>query len=180
MIPRLPPDAWPPALREQLRSRFERLGYVGEFFQCAAHQPAALSAFVLFTEELKQVLPERIVEVVALTVSTLLDNAYERHQHERLCLKLGFAADWIREVERLLPASATRLTDAESAVQALTLAVVRRHGKDTAAELNAVVEAADAATAMGVLMQIGRYVTHALMVNALNLAPPVLSPLEAP
>ncbi len=35
-------DDLDPALREVLRARVERLGYLGEFFQCAAHQPAAL------------------------------------------------------------------------------------------------------------------------------------------
>lgn len=179
MIPRLAPEDWPASLATQLRPRFDRLGYVGEFFRCAAHQPAALAAFMTFTEELKHALPEGLTEVVALTVSTLLDNRYERHQHERLCLKLGFAAEWIRGVERLEPSTAPRLTDAERAAQTLALAVVRRNGKGTAAELDALVQASDAATAVGVLLQIGRYVTHALMVNALELAPPVPSPLEA-
>src|SRR5262249_13437703 len=82
-----------------LAARIKRLGYLGEFFKCAAHQPDALVSFMAFTEDLKRALPDRITEVVALTVSTVLENAYERHQHERLCLKLGFGADWIQAVE---------------------------------------------------------------------------------
>ena len=75
-----------------------RLGYLGEFFQCAANQPDALVCFQDFTEALKQALPDPITEVVALTAAQLMDNAYERVQHERLSLKLGFGQGWITDV----------------------------------------------------------------------------------
>jgi alkylhydroperoxidase family enzyme len=176
VIPRLPIDEWPPVVAEALRPRFERLGYVGEFFTCAAHQPAALLSFMTFTEDLKRALPDRVTEVVALTVATELQNAYERHQHERLCLKLGFGESWVRSVEKLDPVSSS-LTHAERAVQALALAMVRRNGRDSASELDAVAAVIGPAPAVAVMMQVGRYVTHAMMVNALALAPPVPSPL---
>src|SRR5438309_28638 len=73
-----------------------RLGYLGEFFQVAAHQPAALSAFVSFSEALKDALPWRLVEVIALTVSARTGNAYERVQHERLALTLGMRVEEAR------------------------------------------------------------------------------------
>jgi alkylhydroperoxidase family enzyme len=177
MIPRLPFDALRPDVADMLRPRIERLGYLGEFFRCAAHQPAALTSFMAFTDDLKHALPDRITEVVALTVSTELGSAYERHQHERLSIRLGFGEAWVREVEARDPDGAT-FTDAERCVQALTLAVVRRHGHGTAAELGRVVAAIGHEQAIAVLMLIGRYVTHAFMVNALELAPPVASPLE--
>jgi hypothetical protein len=69
------------------------------------------------------------------------------------------------------------LTDNERAVQVLTLAVMRRQGHGTSKELEAVVGAIGHEQAIAVLMLIGRYVTHALMVNALELQPPVPSPL---
>lgn len=177
MIRRLSEDEWTPEVAELLRPRVARLGYAGEFFKCAAHQPDALVSFMTFTEDLKRALPDPLTEVVALTVSTELENAYERHQHERLCLALGFDEAWIRAVEALDPARAAALSDAERAVQTLALVVVRRHGKHASDELDALVRAVGAAQAMAVLMSIGRYVTHALMVNALDLAPPVPSPL---
>jgi alkylhydroperoxidase family enzyme len=180
MIPRLPAGEWPKEVADALRPRIERLGYVGEFFTCGAHQPAALVSFMTFTEDLKRALPNRLTEVVALTVSTELENAYERHQHERLCLKLGFDESWVRAVEALDPSSVPALADAERAVQTLTLAMIRRHGKQTSRELDAVVDAVGAAQAVAVMMQVGRYVTHALMVNTLDLAPPVPSPLGTP
>jgi len=113
--------------------------------------------------------------MVALTVSTELDNAYERHQHERLCLKLGLDEAWIRAVEAR--DSRQPLSDTDRCVQDLTLAVLRRHGKNTTGELEALVKAIGHEQAIAVLMLIGRYVTHALMANALDLAPPVPSPL---
>jgi hypothetical protein len=177
VIPRLEPDAWTPEVVDVLRARIARLGYAGEFFKCAAHQPAALVSFMTFTEDLKHALPDRLTEVVALTVSTVLENAYERHQHERLSLRLEFGAAWIRAVESRNPLAARELDPAERAVQALTLAVIERHGKQTSRELDDVVRAIGPAAAIAVLMLIGRYVTHALMANALDLAPPVPSPL---
>jgi len=211
MIPRLSPDALRGDVAEMLRPRVERLGYLGEFFRCAAHQPSALISFMAFTDDLKHALPDRITETVALTVSTDLGNAYERHQHERLSIKLGFGEDWIRAIETLAAdvappfqgrdrgadqdppglrrsavASAKaesparqKLSDTERCVQALTLAVIRRHGHGTSGELKVVVDAIGHEQAIAVLMLIGRYVMHALMVNALEMEPPVPSPLEA-
>ena len=49
----------PPALAEALRPRVERLGYLGEFFQCAANVPDALLAFDVFTAALKRAVPEQ-------------------------------------------------------------------------------------------------------------------------
>jgi carboxymuconolactone decarboxylase family protein len=190
-IPRLESEQLTPNVAEMLAPRIKRLGYLGEFFKCAAHQPDALVSFMAFTEDLKHALPDRLTEVVALTVSTTLENAYERHQHERLCLKLGFGEAWIRAVEdrppplardageprRGLRRESGAMQPTEMLVQDLTLAVLDRHGKNTTAELDAVVAAIGPQQAIGVLMLIGRYVTHALMVNALDLAPPVPSPL---
>jgi alkylhydroperoxidase family enzyme len=171
-IPRLEFADLPPDLAELLRPRVERLGYLGEFFRCAAHQPAALVDFYRFTEDLKHALPDRLTELVALTASSVMDNPYERHQHERLSLKLGFGEPWIRDV------LARRASDeTERAVQALVLAVIERRGHGTGAELDEVVRRLGPAAAIAVLLLIGRYVTHALFVNALGLAPPVPSPL---
>src|SRR5690349_8264647 len=89
VTPRIPFEELPPDLREQLAPRVERLGYLGEFFQVAAHQPEALGHFVAFTETLKTALAARLVEAIALTVASATRNDYERVQHERLALKVG-------------------------------------------------------------------------------------------
>jgi alkylhydroperoxidase family enzyme len=203
MIPRLSPDALRADVAEMLRPRVARLGYLGEFFTCAAHQPAALLSFMAFTDDLKRALPERLTEAVALTVATELGNAYERHQHERLSLTLGFGEAWIRAVMALQPDGAQpvpaeapearrrqgrdreadsparpELSGAERRVQALTLAILRRNGHGTSGEFESVVASIGHEQAIAVLMLIGRYVTHALMVNCLELKPPVASPLE--
>lgn len=178
LIPRLSSGEMPQELAEYLRPRVERLGYLGEFFQCAAHQPKALLAFMGLTDQLRVALPENLTEIVALSVSCLMNNGYERAQHERLCLKLGFDKTWIREVCSLVPSSARRITEEERLVQALVVAAVNRRGHDCKAELEAVIRAIGHAQAIAVLMLIGRYVTHALFVNCLALKPPVPSPLE--
>src|SRR5919199_3671263 len=98
LIPRLSFQELDPQVANALRPKVERLKYLGEFFQCAAHQPRALLSFHRLTDDLKEALPDNLTEVVALSVATLMDNAYERVQHERLALKLGFTEAWVREV----------------------------------------------------------------------------------
>ena len=176
LIPRLSEKQMLPELAEMLRPRIERLGYLGEFFQCAANQPQVLMSFMTFTEDLKRALPDNLTEVVALTVAHLMQNAYERVQHERLCLKLGFSEAWVREVISAGSGESGVLTEQEMRVQKLVLAALNTNGHKTEAELEAVIRAIGPAQAVAVLMLIGRYLTHALVVNCLKLAPPVPSP----
>lgn len=178
LIPRLSYAELDPALAEALRPKVERLGYLGEFFQCAAHQPRALLSFHRLTDDLKEALPDNLTEVVALTVAALAGNDYERVQHERLALKLGFTEAWVREVLSLRATTGGELSDAERAAQRLAVAVVERRGHDTTGELEAVVESVGHAQAVGVLLLVGRYAMHALVSNCLALAPPVSSPLS--
>ena len=69
-IPRLSQEELTPELTAMLRPGIERLGYLGEFFKCAAHQPAALMSFMAFSEDLRHALSDRLIETVALTVTT--------------------------------------------------------------------------------------------------------------
>lgn len=174
-LPRLEMHELDPRLAEALGPRVARLGYLGEFFKCVGHQPDALLAFMQFTEALKHALPDRLTEVVSLTVATRADNPYERHQHERLSEKLGFGRPWITEVMKLAPDSAAEMSDDERKVQRLALAALARHGRGVQAELDAVIDAIGYQQAIAILMLVGRYATHALIVNALELAPPVPS-----
>ena len=88
-IPRLEIEDLAPELAAVLAPRVERLGYLGEFFKCVGHQPRPLIAFIEFTESAKGGLAPEIVETIALTLATYMGNAYERHQHERLSVRLG-------------------------------------------------------------------------------------------
>lgn len=173
-IPRLEFDDLPPALAETLAPHVERLGYLGEFFRCAAHQPAALGSFIQLTEDLKAALPERLTEVVALTVAGVMGNDYERHQHERLSERLGFGRDWVAAVNTLGRNDAA-LSAEERLVQRLAVALIERRGQGVTGALEGVIEAIGHERAIAVLFLVGRYVTHALIVNGLGLAPPVPS-----
>lgn len=168
----------PADLAALLRPRIQRLGYLGEFFRYTAHQPKALISFMKFTEDLKEALPDKLTETVALSAAQLMDNAYERVQHERLCLKLGFSEQWVREVLSLQAERKNSLSEEEVLVQRLVIATITHKGKNSAVELKTVAEAIGPAQAIAVLMLVGRYVSHALIANTLNLAPPVSSPLE--
>ncbi len=177
VIPRLSMAELDPDLAELLRPKVERLDYLGEFFQCTGHQPRALISFCTLTEDLKKALPDNLTELVALTIATKMNNAYERVQHERLSLKLGLSEGWLREVTSLLTRRGGNLSEIEVVVQELVLAVVERGGHKTGAELEEVVKAIGHEQGIAVLMLIGRYVMHALIANSLALKPPVSSPL---
>jgi alkylhydroperoxidase family enzyme len=174
-IPRLEMEQLAPEVQQALAARVKRLGYLGEFFKCSGHNPAVLVSFMEMTEALKDALPERLSEVGSLTVAVLMENDYERHQHERLSEKLGFGREWIAAVNRLAPDATGPLSEEERAVQRLAIAVVKRGGHDVQAELQAVIDCIGPAQAMAVLFLIGRYVMHTYVVNALNLTPPVPS-----
>jgi alkylhydroperoxidase family enzyme len=177
-LPRIPYDALEPELAELLRPRVERLGYLGEFFQVGAHQPEALGHFVRFTESLKTALPARLSEIVALTVSSKLDNDYERVQHERLSLKLGFSEEWIRAVEKLAPDDSDLLEPDERAAQALVLSVVESLGRASSVAASRYASIAGPALLVGVLLATGRYLAHAALCNTIGIAAPFRSPLE--
>jgi len=176
-IPRIPFEALPEGLQRELDSKVRRLGYLGEFFQVSAHQPEALGHFIRFTETLKDALPINLVELLALTVSTWSENAYERVQHERLALKSGMSEAWVRDVERLSPDTATVLNAQEKAVQRLAIAVAKTQGRGAQTEADAVLATGDASLLMGVLLTIGRYLAHSAVCNTLQIKAPVTSPL---
>ena len=179
LIPRLSFSELDPQLAELLRPKVERLNYLGEFFQCTGHQPRALISFYSLTEDLKDALPDNITEVVALTVAAKMRNSYERVQHERLALKLGFGEQWVREVLSLEANDRSRLSPEELLVQRFCIAVLDRDGHETTADFESVIKAIGYKDAVAVLMLIGRYVMHALIANSLALEPPVTSPLDS-
>jgi len=177
-IPRLEMDQLEPQLREFLRPRVERLGYLGEFFKCAGHAPDVLRHFMEMTEALKKAVPDRVTEAVSLTIAVSTGNDYERNQHERLCLKLGYGHDWVRAVEMLDPENQALMSEAERAAQAYALVAMHRYGKDCQKEFSRVLDALPVSEAVGVLMLTGRYITHAIAVNTLALVPPKPSIFE--
>ncbi len=178
-IPRLEFDELPDSIAQRLRDKYDRLGYLGEFFAATAHQEAALAAFIDFTEASKGELDIRLVELVVLTVACLERVDYERNQHERLALKLGLPRSWVAEVERLDPDRA-RLDEQEKIVQRFVLTAVQRRGRDVSSELSAVVDELGYRDAVAVLMLMARYVAHALLVNSLGIAAPVPSIFAEP
>ncbi|RKE38614.1 hypothetical protein B0G76_4947 [Paraburkholderia sp. BL23I1N1] len=96
-IPRLEMESLPPDLAAYLGPRVKRLGYLGELFKCAGNAPDVILQFMHFTDALKKALPDRLTELGALTVASYMENRYERHQHERLSVKLGFPANGSRK-----------------------------------------------------------------------------------
>jgi alkylhydroperoxidase family enzyme len=178
-IPPLDFEQLPPAIADRLRAKYQRLGYLGEFFARTAYQEAALAAFIDFTEAAKGELDARIVELIALTVASLKHVDYERNQHERLAVNLGFGSGWVAAVEELQPDAdrprGDKLSTLERTVQRLVIAAVRADGHGVTRELDETVDALGISGAVAVLMVMARYTTHALLVNSLGIRPPVPS-----
>ncbi|GAA4355973.1 hypothetical protein GCM10023165_48630 [Variovorax defluvii] len=177
-IPRLGTDAMPDALAAYLGPRVRRLGYLGEMFQVGAQAPDVLLHFMHFTDALKDAVPFDISEAVVLTVATLMENRYERNQHERLSMRHGLGRDWLAEVRRLSPDSAHLMTPAQQAAQRYAIAAIRTRGRGAGAEFDALDPHFAPGEAMAIAFLVGRYVTHALIVNTLELDPPVPSVFE--
>jgi hypothetical protein len=165
-------------LAARLAPRVRRLGYLGEFFRCMAHQPRALAAFMDLTEAAEDGLPKRLAEVVTLTCCARTNNDYERNQHERLCLRLGFGRQWVAAVNALKPEASALLTPDERSVQRLTLIILETDGRAARGLFEEAVQHLGPGPAVAILMLIGRCVSHGFIVNTLALQPPVPSVLE--
>ena len=179
-IPRVAFDALDPAVRDFLKPTVERLGYFGEFFQVAAHVPGAIPAFMQYTGAVKAPLTDAQNEVLALTVCGMLEADYERIQHERLSRKLGFPLEWIAAAESRPGSHPSSLAGDERVLQALAVAVVTRQGLRCADEVRAVAAALGPEKTVAALLQISRFVTIALLCNALSLTLPVPSVFDEP
>lgn len=176
--PRIAYEELPDDVREQLRPRVERLGYLGEFFQVAAHQPEALRHFVDYTEALKDALDWRLVESIALTVAAETGNDYERVQHERLALSLGMSRAEVRALaagDSL--AEPERFSLAEHAAVRLARHVVEARGRACTDAYRTLEELVGSEVAVACLMTATRYLAHATMANTWGVRAPVASPL---
>ena len=174
-IPALSFAELPRSIAGLLRAKYERLGYLGEFFAKTAHQEKALEAFIHFTDASKGALDMRIVELIALTVATLKNVPYEKNQHERLSVRLGYGRNWVADIEALDPANSTTLNGAEKIVQRFIIDSVQQDGRDVSPQLDAVIEQFGYENAVAAIMVMARYTSHALMVNCLQIGPPVPS-----
>lgn len=174
-IPRLDLDQMEPELAAYLEPRVARLGYLGEWFRRAGNSPAVLLPFMRFTDALKDALPMNVSETVVLTVATLLDNRYERHQHERLCMRSGLSREWVAEVERLEPDAGVAMLPAERAAQHYTLAALDGRGDVTRRRFAELAAHFSPSEGMSIVLLVGRYWGHALGVRTLGLDPPVPS-----
>lgn len=160
-----------PDLRDALRARYERLGYLGDFFRYMAHQPEALISFDAFTEACKHALPFELAETISLTAATRLGNDYERHQHERLAVRNGLPHSWVAGVEALHPDALPR---PQADVQRYVLAAIDPLA-DPAAVLDAICEQLGDAIAAAVALLTARFVAHATVSRACRLQPTVPS-----
>jgi len=169
-------DELPAALADLLRPRYERLGYLGAFFQCAAHQPDALAGWVAFSEAAKGGLPDNLSELIGLTAAKVLENPYEANQHERLAVRLGLGRNWVADVENLEPDRA-KLTPAERLVQRYVLAALsaRTPGGDTTSLVDELVNEMGVPGAVAVILLTARFLAHSLVVHSLGVEPPVPS-----
>ncbi|MBO9376291.1 hypothetical protein GG804_05895 [Sphingomonas histidinilytica] len=113
-------------LQKLFQPTVDRLGYFGDFFRYGSHAPDVLSAFMGLSVALKGAIPDDVNETVALTVCQAMDFPYERIQHERLSVKLGFDREWIAAM--VGRPSAAETTPLQQAARALSIAIVEgRH-----------------------------------------------------
>jgi alkylhydroperoxidase family enzyme len=169
----------PAPLKELLEPRVARLGYLGAFFTHAAHQPDALLHFHQFTEALKAAVPERTVEIIALTIAGDTGNAYERVQHERLALKIGMDPGEVRALSHGTLHPFPSFSAAERAAHTLATCVTKRYGSGCEPAFLRLKRVVGDEEAVACLLLAGRYVAHATIANVWRLEPPADSPFAA-
>ncbi len=176
-IPGIAFDDLPESIATRVQDKYERLGYLGEFFARTAHQEKGLAAFIDFTQAGSGSLDTQLVELIALTVTSRMGVVYERNQHERLSVKLGFGRCWVKAVEALNPedASLSELSQQQRLVQRFVLDALKSDGHQSTDALEQLVIALGVENAVAVMMVMVRYVGHGLMVNSLKLSAPVPS-----
>lgn len=148
-------DQLDPAIEGPIRAATERLGYYGEMFQYLAHGPAALSAFLGYSGALRPTLPPALIELVALTVCTGMDFAYERIQHEHLAIGQGLSREWIAAL--VGKGNINALTASERAAHLLAICLVEGRHADARTTFPEIVESYGAAQAVALLFQIARF-----------------------
>lgn len=157
----------------------DRLGYLGAFFTHAGHQPTALLHFYEFTEALKAALPERTVEIVALTIAGDTGNAYERVQHERRAIEIGMEPEEVAALSHGTLHPFASFTPAERAAHALATCVTRSFGSGCEPAFLRLKRLVGEEQSVACLLLAGRYVAHATIANVWRLEAPVASPFAA-
>lgn len=175
VIPRVAWEEFPEGLKAALKPKVDRLGYCGEIWQVGANVPKSMLSFCNLTEDLKDEIPMKLVELTALTVAGVMGNEYEKNQHEQLADKLGYGRDWIADVNKLNPVEAKTLSPEEQKVQKFIIAAIYRRGHDSKVLFEDAARAIGPKAATGMLLSIGRCIQHAIFRNVLELAPPVKS-----
>jgi hypothetical protein len=175
-------DEVDPTLRDMLQPTVNRLGYFGAFFQYAGHAPAMLTGFMQYSGALKGALPDDLNETIALTVCTKLDFAYERIQHERLSLKLGFDRTWIATL--VGRSDEEVLTTAQGHARTLAISFLAGESAEALGALDALAAETSEAVAMAALFQIARFRDICSIGRMLDMQLPVASifsdePLES-
>jgi alkylhydroperoxidase family enzyme len=164
-----------PALQKQLAAVVERVGYFGEFFAVVGQNSGALTHFLEYTKAVKGVLPDRLNELLALRVSSLLGADYERIQHERLAQKLGLARPWIKEVVDGARTEPSQLTSVEALLLRLVEAVLDRDSKHCACLLHDTRQALGDEQTLAAVLQIARFQMIACLIRTFRLELPVRS-----
>lgn len=162
-------------LAAALAPRVARLGYLGGFFAVGARVPAALSAFMAFTEALKVAVPPDLAEIVALRAARILRNEYEEAQHIALANVLGLGPDWVSAAltgDREAPC----LSNAQRATLGLVAAQLTDAGHGAGAAVTTVDELCGPDLTVAIVLLISRYVAHAHASNAFQLVNPLAPP----
>jgi hypothetical protein len=165
-------EEMPAELQELLSADTASTGHLGEFFERAAHQPDALIAFCAWTDALRDALPPRLVQTIALTVTTHTRSGTERAQQERAALAVGMTREEVRALERMRAGTCPSFSDEEVAAAALARCLLEDFGCGCESALLRLSRLIGEAATTACLMLAARHVASATMANAWTLRAP--------
>ena len=82
------------------------------------------------------------------------------------------------EVEQLEPESAVLLDPVEKKIQRFVIDAVENDGRSVTQRLDSVIDALGYENALAVMLVMARYTSHSLLVNCMDIGPPVPSIFE--
>ena len=142
-------------------------------FRILARQPDAYARMLEMAAAIERDLPDPLIQLLCITAAHEQGDDWVRVTHENLALRMGMAAEWVRDVRRFDPTTErpTSLSDDERTAQRLCLAVLANR-PESGAIIREIAHSHGDAYAVALLMLIGYYAMGTVVTRVLGLRSP--------
>lgn len=161
-----------------LRSRFDRLGYLGDVFAVLSNNDTAVRSFVTFADGSGSAVTAIDREIAALSISAASGAKSEQFPHEHRALAIGMAPKTVAAIVSLDPTH-PELEPAAAQIIRLSVAAIGKDWGEATDVLATIARDRGDDVAAGLLLQIGYYMMATTVGHVLQLESPVPSIFES-